>query len=200
MTPPTRGVLRVLSAVAQTHDPARIAAAVEGLLLDLGAEYARCWFHDAERGVLWSADGDEVGVAQGLAGRAARTGEPQSTDRIERDPRSDPRADGALPGPRLALPVARHAVLVVGPALAPEALEPFVLHLAPLLELAAQWASLDVDDGDRGPFRREAIEAYGRSADRGALLDLDSAALDRGYRALFTLGVLGALAAAWGTW
>lgn len=153
------------------------------------ADRAHCLFHDAERGILWSEDDregheDELGAFHGLAGFAARIGEPAYAARASDDPRYERNIDDP-PGTgdeSLAVqPIAEsdgtvHAVLV-----AVRSGEPFATteqaRLADLAEHAApsvHQLSLRAEAEailTRGPddiFRAEARDAYvsrGRSGD-----------------------------------
>jgi biotin carboxyl carrier protein len=169
----TRALSQTLREVAAARTPARVAAAVEALLLDQLGEPAHCWFFDAESGLAWAPDDTEPDPDVAAAARARQT---------------------LVVGPHVLQPVGGdevHAVLSVhGTSPAGIArLGALARQLAPLLEHHTLLAELEVSPSE-GPFRAEALEAHQSWQERGEPLQLRAAWTPWTYCAL--LSVLGA--------
>lgn len=199
-----RRLLEVPRLFAQQHDLKGASRVANRAVLEfLAAERARCLFYDADGGTLWaeSTDGGEdqdepMPARLGLAGFAARTGQPVCVDRADRDPRYRREVDD--PGGRgdehlLAQPIADrdgqvHAVLVAARPEGAAAFSPedrsvaarIAHHLGPLtgqlaLGLEAETVLEEAAAQERLLFRPEAIAAYGSLTRRGDVVRVSPA-------------------------
>ncbi|MCH9684803.1 MAG: HlyD family efflux transporter periplasmic adaptor subunit [Deltaproteobacteria bacterium] len=178
----------------QSDLPGMAAVAAETTAEVGQAARGRCYFVDAEDGLLWTADGDEFPANHGLAGAAVSSGRVRLAPRARQCPLvrrelDDP--DGSGTERLLALPITSangetHAVVVIArsaamPAFSPAEIEVLSLwadQIAPLfhmLHVEGQAEQLQRDAGmagRRGIYREEALEGLAQGEPNfGVLLE-----------------------------
>ncbi|MFO7564115.1 MAG: HlyD family efflux transporter periplasmic adaptor subunit [Enhygromyxa sp.] len=210
-----KAVLEAAGRFAAAEDLTAAARAVSAALVELlRADRVHCLFHDSESGALWSPvpPGREERASTGLSGYVARTGKGLWIRRADQDPRycealDDPGGDGReqlLVAPLRGESGVVHAVIVIVRAghrtefnerergslgLFLQRAQPMVEHLARREELAALLR--EHEEGERGPFRIEALRERKRGPLPGDVVRVTGAWVAWTYRLVLLLVLAG---------